>query len=227
MDPLEYSDEFLNEIRSRDRSIIEQIPAIVYTAKYEEPGRWLYVSPQIEDLLGFSAKEWKQDPTVWYKQLHPDDREIAVRTEIISSDTGQSFHREYRLITRDRRVVWVLDIATVITDDSGQSVYLLGILHDITDRKNAEQELRRSAEIFYSAFENAPIGMAIVSLNNQILQVNQALGMILGYTREQLLSKTFAQITHPEDGEVKETDRPSTIERKKESFTQEKRFVHK
>src|SRR5437764_10098575 len=63
------------------RSLVERLPAIVYSAELGERGRWTYVSPQIEEILGFTPEEWVGDPGLWAKQLHPDDRSRALQQE--------------------------------------------------------------------------------------------------------------------------------------------------
>src|SRR5579862_6691893 len=63
------------------RGLLERVPAIVYVAEPGEFGRWHYVSPQIESILGFSPEEWCADPGLWACQLHPDDREMELARE--------------------------------------------------------------------------------------------------------------------------------------------------
>ena len=127
------------------RSLVERLPAIVYTAELGEHGRWRYVSPQIEEILGYTAQEWLADPELWSKQLHPEDRERAVQQE--SENTLG--HRDpppidYRMLTRSGELVWLLDEAVLEADEEGIPVWH-GILYDITERKTAEQEVERRA----------------------------------------------------------------------------------
>src|SRR6516165_2441224 len=65
----------LHKAEIRFRTLVEQIPAVTFMAALDEGVSELYVSPQIEALLGFSQKEWLEDPILWYTRLHPDDRE--------------------------------------------------------------------------------------------------------------------------------------------------------
>src|SRR5512133_2025130 len=98
-------------------------------------------------------------------------------------------------------------------------------MHDITNLKNTEEELRRSEERFRSTFNNAPIGMAIVDLSNRFLQGNPAFCNLLGYTREQLLQKTLEEITYQD--EVGRADLLAISKKKQgQSFSLEQRFVH-
>jgi diguanylate cyclase (GGDEF)-like protein/PAS domain S-box-containing protein len=118
------------------------VPAIVYTADAGPTGRWHYVSPQIEAILGFSDEEWCSDPGLWANQLHPDDRERVLRAEanaILGSSTGAA---RYRLLHRDGHVVWIRDDALLLTDGDGQRRWH-GVMSDITETKLAEAELER------------------------------------------------------------------------------------
>jgi diguanylate cyclase (GGDEF)-like protein/PAS domain S-box-containing protein len=127
-------------------SLLAQVPAILYTADPGADGRWHYVSPQIETILGFTAQEWCADPTLWAQRLHPDDAEGVIHAET-AADEGQqpeTSASEYRLRHRDGRVVWVRDDAQLLIDADGSRRWY-GVLSDITDRKRAEAELELRA----------------------------------------------------------------------------------
>jgi diguanylate cyclase (GGDEF)-like protein/PAS domain S-box-containing protein len=140
--------EFLDEISSAGedyRRLVERLPAIVYASEIGEHGRWRYVSPQIEEILGYSPEEWMADPGLWARQLHPDDRERALEQETRKvAAAGGAAPIDYRMFTRDGGVVWILDEAVLEPDERGTPVWH-GVLYDITERKMAEQELRRAA----------------------------------------------------------------------------------
>ncbi|HRV60591.1 MAG TPA: PAS domain-containing protein, partial [Solirubrobacterales bacterium] len=90
--------------------LIDSVPAILYTAEMGESGRWLYVSPQIEKILGYTPEEWTSDTTLWYRSIHPDDREHALAFEderLIGLDIHPP--AEYRLRARDGRYVWIYE----------------------------------------------------------------------------------------------------------------------
>ncbi|WNG46274.1 PAS domain S-box protein [Archangium minus] len=101
------------------------------------------------------------------------------------------------------------------------------ILRDITARRRAEEVLRNSEERFRTAFEDAPIGMALVSLEGQFLNVNDSLCEIVGYSQEELLTKTFQDITYPEDLELDLENGRRLLQGEISSFQMEKRYVHK
>ncbi len=141
-------DEFLDQISAGGegyRRLVERPPAIVYAAELGEHGRWRYVSPQVEEITGYSQEEWLADPGLWAKLIHPDDRERA-----LSQETRRTMGNrnpppiDYRMITRGGKTVWILDEAVLEPDEQGTPIWH-GVLYDITERKNAEQVLQRSA----------------------------------------------------------------------------------
>jgi diguanylate cyclase (GGDEF)-like protein/PAS domain S-box-containing protein len=146
--PEERVTEFLDEISSAGedyRRLIERLPAIVYSCETGERGRWRYVSPQVEEILGYSPEEWMADPGLWVERLHPGDRErVLDQEERKAAGDGTGPPIDYRMITRGGDVVWILDEAVLEPDGDGTQVWH-GVLYDITERKIAEQELHRAA----------------------------------------------------------------------------------
>jgi diguanylate cyclase (GGDEF)-like protein/PAS domain S-box-containing protein len=141
--------DFLDEISAAGddyRRLVERLPAIVYSSEMGERGRWRYVSPQIEEILGYTPEEWMADPELWARQLHPEDRERALEQENRKAAAGvRDFPPvDYRMITREGNTVWILDEAVLEPDAAGTPVWH-GVLYDITERKLAEGELRRAA----------------------------------------------------------------------------------
>ncbi|MBK5220131.1 MAG: EAL domain-containing protein [Thermoleophilia bacterium] len=140
-------DEFLDQIAARGedyRHLVERLPVIVYAAELGELGKWRYVSPQVEEILGYTAEEFKRDPGLWSRLLHPHDREVALDMEkedwIGERNTSPI---EYRMQTRAGETVWMLDEAVLEKDDKGVPVWH-GVLYDISERKLAEAELQRA-----------------------------------------------------------------------------------
>jgi len=140
--------EFLDQISAGGedyRRLVERLPAIVYASELGENGRWRYVSPQVEEILGYTPEEWLADAGLWARLLHPDDRERALSQETRKMiGTRNPPPVDYRMITRDGRIVWILDEAVLEPDETGTQIWH-GVLYDITERKSAEQELQRAA----------------------------------------------------------------------------------
>ena len=125
--------------------LLARVPAIVYIAEAGETGCWLYVSPQIEQILGYTPAEWRADPELWADRLHPDDRGwVLAREEALIGADPDSPALEYRMLDRDGRVVWIRDDAVLARDEGGELRWH-GVLSDVTERKAAEAELERRA----------------------------------------------------------------------------------
>ena len=129
---------------ARYRALVEQIPAVTFMASLEGGLSDVYVSPQIEALLGFSQEEWMSDPVLWFRQLHPDDRELWNREFARGCATGGPFRVVCRFLTRAGEIVWVHGEARLIPDESGRPLLLQGVAFDITESKRAEEIVKSS-----------------------------------------------------------------------------------
>jgi PAS domain S-box-containing protein len=128
----------------RYRNLVEQIPAVVFTAALDGGQHDIYVGPQIENLLGYTQAEWLRNPVLWYERLHPDDRRLLDREFARGCATGGPFKAECRFIAADGRVVWVHGEARLIKDTAGYPLFLQGVAFDITETKRAEEMVRAS-----------------------------------------------------------------------------------
>lgn len=130
------------------RSLVEKVPAVLYVDASDEASSAIYINPQGKSLLGYSAEEWLEDPDLWVKTLHPEDRERAVAAHLRARAEDAPFEAEYRLIARDGSVVWVRDEAVPVEGGDGSPGKRAGVLLDITDRKLYEESLKKSEERF-------------------------------------------------------------------------------
>lgn len=141
------AEQALREAEAKYRTLVEQLPAIVYIAEFGEHGRWHYVSPQIESVLGFTPLEWMTDTGLWLKQMFPEDRQRVLAAEARCQETGEPFDAEYRIRARDGRVLWFRDGAVVVKDDAGQPVFLHGVMRDVTESKQLQEQLLQSQKM--------------------------------------------------------------------------------
>jgi two-component system sensor histidine kinase UhpB len=129
------------------RSLVEGVPAILYIDEADDASTNRYTSPQVSGLLGFTPEEWSGDPELWFNRLHPDDRDRAIAAHRRSNATGERYQADYRLLARDGRVVWLRDEAALVRDASGNPLYWRGVMQDITEQKQTEEQLRWSLEV--------------------------------------------------------------------------------
>jgi PAS domain S-box-containing protein len=171
--------QHLREAEAKYRLLVERLPAVTYLAALEAAGRMLYVSPQIEALLGFAVDEWLSDPELWARQLHPADQQrvMAEYAHSVAERTG--FSTEYRMRAQDGREVWVRTEGTVILDESEQPRCMQGIMLDITERKRAEEELRQQREALYQAQQVSTMGQLLAGVSHEL---NNPLSMVLCHT---------------------------------------------
>jgi diguanylate cyclase (GGDEF)-like protein/PAS domain S-box-containing protein len=123
------------------RTIVERGPLINYIDAPDEGATSVYISPQIEGLIGYTAEEWQRDPDLWSRILHPDDRARALAENARHNETGEPFRLEYRMMHRNGKIVWVYDEARVERDADGKVIYSHGVMLDITARKKSDEQV--------------------------------------------------------------------------------------
>jgi len=136
------AEEQVRESEARYRTLVEQIPAVIYVAAMDEARTMIFISRHIEQLTDFRPDEFKADPNMWRKQLHPDDRERVLARLKRCCETGEPYACEYRMLGRDERVVWVRDEGKVFEDGVSPTPRLQGVMLDVTERRRHEKELR-------------------------------------------------------------------------------------
>ena len=334
----------LQEAEHRFRTLVEQVPAVIYNGDdLKNSGSTSYVSPQIENLLGYAPEDFIENPGLWRETLHPEDRDRVLDEAARATASGETFNTEYRMVARDGREVWIQDEAVLVRDGAGRPRFWQGIkldvtgqkrtetqlrasndratrilesttdaffaldpqrrfifvneraeqvlqkpreellgsdvevafpetrgsrfyaecrnavvsgeevhfeefyaplgkwfevhaypseeglavyFRDVTKRKQGEKQLREAEERFRSAFDNTPVGMALVSPGGGYLQVNRAFCELLGYSEEELLEKTYMDLTHAEDYEISMFYARQVDSGALENYTVEKRYVH-
>ena len=176
-DRLEHLWERERIVETRYRSLVEQIPLVIYIDALDKTSSNIYTSPQIEPLLGYTPEEWVADPELFTKVLHNEDRN-RVMGEIARAHASdaESFLSEYRLIARDGRVVWIHDESVTVRDEQGRALYAQGYLIDITARRLAEMERERLLAGEHSARTEAERARgALTRQNADLVRLNERL----------------------------------------------------
>jgi PAS domain S-box-containing protein/diguanylate cyclase (GGDEF)-like protein len=186
----------------------------------------MYMSPRIEALTGYTPEECK-DPDMRWRMVHPEDRERMQSEDERTGKPGEVFASEYRVLHRDGRSVWVRNESILIEDEASGSRYWQGFMLDITERRRVEAALRESEQRFRRSFDDAAIGMALVGRDGRWLQVNRSLCEMVGYPEEELLKKTFQDITHPDDLEKDLEQVRRLLAGEIRTYQMEKRYFHR
>ena len=166
-----HAQEVARNSEARYQALVEGIPAVVYEMGPDDERRTLYVSPHVEQILGYSRQEWLEQPDIWMELLHPDDREIQLAAHDLHNETGEPWTREYRLIASDGRVVWVSDLATLMRDSEGQPRTWQGVMMDITAQKEAEEALQ---------FTNDELEFRVLARTSELAEANEMMSLEIG-----------------------------------------------
>ncbi len=190
-------------------------------------GQFIQINQKYCDIVGYTRQEMKR--LDFQTITHPDDLQADLDLmERLKKGQIPEFTLEKRYFRKDGRLVWVHLIVSPLWVPGQPPDTHIAVVHDITERKRAENELRESEKRFRVLFENAGVGVAQGDTNTgRFLKVNQKYGAILGYSRQEMESIDFPSITYPDDLQ-KNLDLLEQLKRGEiPEFTMEKRYIRK
>ncbi|HUA63626.1 MAG TPA: PAS domain S-box protein [Verrucomicrobiae bacterium] len=190
----------LPNLEARYRTLIEQIPAVVFMVYLDRGVGHAYVSPQIEAMLGFSREEWLEDPVRWYERIHPDDKE---RWCVEAADmflSGHPLRSVYGVVARDGRVVSFHCEAKMVRRGDGRPWFIHGVGFDITDLKRAEKSLQEERNFAAAILDTVGALVVVLDPGGRIVRFNRACERITGYSSSEVNgSQVWDLLVAPEE----------------------------
>jgi len=160
-------------------------------------GNNTYVSPRWSQITGISPDEAKGNG--WSKGLHPADRELIMNDWKLIGPNENPKTYDFRFIRPDGSIVWVLSQATVVKDSDGKIIEWIGTITDITERKHAEEEIKKAELHFQALIEKAPDGIALIDIEGKLKYISPAASKMFGYNLPDVVSNNPVEFIHPDD----------------------------
>ena len=183
------------------RTLIEQMPAAAYIDT-EDSFANFFSSQQIFSISGYTAEEWKNDPDLWMKIIHPEDKRKVQDEHEKTLKSGERFDIEYRLFKKDGKLVWVHDIASLVMGDKNTPLHWQGILIDVTKQKLTEEQIQISEAQYRMVVEHASDGILVIDITGKINEANQQICGLLGFTRDELLGINLEDLLSASDMQI-------------------------
>lgn len=202
---------------------ISQTGSWAWNASTEE----LFSSKELLRIFGLDPATAKPSHEDFLRIIHSEDQERIRDTCDRAVRTRTDYEATYRIVLTDGSVRHIKDVGHPIFNQSGTLLEFVGTTMDTTERERIEEVLQGSEKRFRSYFEQGLIGMAMTSLTKGIFEVNDELCHILGYTRSELLQKTWAEMTHPDDLAADVTQFKRVLAGEIDGYTMDKRWIHK
>ena len=188
--------ESIKSYTQKPLSLFFEGPLVLFQWKREEGWPVEFVSPNVKDLLGYTAEDFTSGRIKYAELIHPEDIErVAEEVEYHTRNKSPSWtHQDYRLKRKDGSYIWVLDHTMPLLDSNGEIVGYYGYVMDITERHEKE-------ELFRLLVETNPNAVLIYDFHqNKILYANTNTAKLTGYSLEELLNmENPLELIHPED----------------------------
>ena len=206
----------------RFRALVQNSSDVIMVV--DGDGHLTYASPALERVLGYDLARILG--THGAELMHDDDRDAIAQAATASANFAHlTGHTELRLRDVNGTWRWFDASVTNLLEDPAVGGFVAN-LRDIDDRVTDRRALAEANERFRSAFEEAPIGIALADLDGQLFRVNTSMARMLGYEADDLLGVNVSAITDPEDRGSSGSEMRRLVAGDIESYRLEKRYLH-
>jgi PAS domain S-box-containing protein len=175
----------------------------------------VFYSDKWKAQLGYAPHELENTFENWRINLHPEDHDRMVNAvQEFLKNPQEYFIQEFRLKHKNGSYRWIRNKAAAVLSPKGEVLRMFGAHSDITDRKKAEEDLRKVDQMYRNMIQNAPDGMALIDYKGHYKFVSISGLKIFGYSMDEMLSMNSNEITHPNDQELKTRTIKSIINNK-------------
>jgi PAS domain S-box-containing protein len=181
----------LPNLEAKYRTLVEQVPAVVFMAYLDRGIGEAYVSPRIEEVMGFTQSEWLEDPVRWYDHIHPEDRPRWSLEAAEMFLTGKPLRSAYRVHSRDGRLVWFQCEVKMVRRDDGRPWFIHGVGFDITELKQAEAALEGERNLLSAVLDTVGALVVVLSPSGAILRFNRMCEHLSGYSFPEVRYRHF------------------------------------
>ena len=199
------TEQTLREAEVRYRRLVEHLPLVTYVNAMRDDSYTEWISPQIEELLGYPIDEWLHSPGMFSSVLHPEDRDRVLDEIRRTRESGEPFRSEYRVLAQDGRIVWFYDETVTAHDDDGRPLFRQGVLLDVTERKEADEALRVADTRYRALVEQLPLVVFTNLPGSEVVTsyISPQVERTLGYSIDEWLADTslYERLIHPADRE--------------------------
>ncbi len=178
-------------LEAKYRTLVEQVPAVVFMAYLDRGIGEAYVSPRIEEVMGFSQAEWLEDPIRWYDHIHPDDQ---LRWSVEAAEmflTGHPLRSAYRVLARDGHLVWFQCEVKMVRREDGRPWFIHGVGFDITELKQTEVALAGERNLLSAVLDTVGALVVVLSPSGSIVRFNRTCELISGYSFDEVRGRYF------------------------------------
>ncbi|MDD1767394.1 MAG: PAS domain S-box protein [Methanomassiliicoccales archaeon] len=190
----------LRESEQRYRSFVQNFKGIAFRGRFDFTP--VFFHGEWESITGYSDEELRSGQVKWNQIVHPDDiPRYKENGPNLREIPGFSLEREYRIVRKDGDVRWVQEVVTNVLDECGKPEAVEGVIHDITDRKTAEEAVVHNLLHFKALIENVSDIIAVVDQSGVLQYVSPSVTRILGYEEKDAISRSVFDLIHPDDAE--------------------------